>query len=145
LIGVGLGLSLGPLNNLILSSASDVQQADASGVVNTTTNLGNSLGTAVIGVLLLVSIYAALGPAIQKAYPGQVTAQDVKAQLPAWVNTLKTTNLQVAKGEKNTATQIVNDTVSAAMQHAVDGISVFLFAGFLVSLFIGRGRAASTH
>jgi hypothetical protein len=31
------------------------------------------------------------------------------------------------------------------MQQAVDGISVFLFAGFLVSLFIGRGRAAPTH
>jgi len=46
------------------------------------------------------------------------------------VHTLKTTNLQVAKGEKNTATQIVNNTVSAAMQHAVDGISVFLFADF---------------
>jgi MFS family permease len=146
LIGVGLGLSLGPLNNLILSSASDAQQADASGVVNTTTNLGNSLGTAVVGVLLLVSIYAALGPAVQKAYPGQVTAQDIKAQLPAWVHTLKTTNLQVAKAQQNTATQIVNDTISAAMQHAVDGISLFLFAGFLVSLFIGRGRRATqTH
>ena len=114
--------------------------------MNTTTNLGNSLGTAVIGVLLLVSIYAALGPAVQKAYPGQVTAQDVKTQLPAWVHTLKTTNLQVAKGEENTATQIVNDTISAAMQRTVDGISVFLFAGFLVSLFIGRQKpAAPTH
>ena len=74
-----------------------------------------------------------------------MTAQDVKAQLPAWVHTLKTTNLQVAKAQQNTATQIVNDTISAAMQHAVDGISVFLFAGFLVSLFIGRGRAAPAH
>jgi hypothetical protein len=145
LIGVGLGLSLGPLNNLILSSGSDAQQADASGVLNTTTNFGNSLGTAIIGVLLLVSIYAALGPAVEKAYPDQVTAQDVKAQLPDWVHTLKTTNVQAAKAAENTTTQIVGETISVAMQHAVDGISVFLFAGFLVSLFIGpRRRAGQT-
>jgi EmrB/QacA subfamily drug resistance transporter len=142
LIGVGLGVSLGPLNNLILSSGSDAQQADASGVLNTTTNFGNSLGTAVIGVLLLVSIYAALGPAVEKAYPDQVTAQDVKAQLPDWVHTLKTTNVQAVKAAENTTTQIVGETISAAMQHAVDGISVFLFAGFLVSLFIGPRRHA---
>jgi hypothetical protein len=114
--------------------------------LNTTTNLGTSIGTAVIGVLLIVSVYAALGPAVQRAYPNQVTAQDVKEKLPAWVDTLKTTNLQVVKAEQNTTTQIVDETISASMQHAIDGISVFLFAGFLVSLFIGRPRRpAPTH
>jgi hypothetical protein len=71
-----------------------------------------------------------------------VTAQDVKAQLPDWVHTLKTTNVQAAKTAENTTTQIVGETISVAMQHAVDGISVFLFVGFLVSLFIGPRRHA---
>jgi hypothetical protein len=140
LIGAGLGLALGPLVNLILSSAPDEKQADASGILNTSTNLGESLGTAVIGVLLIVSIYSALGPAVEKAYPNQITAQDVKANLPRWVDTLKTTDLQVVKAEQNTTTQIVNETMSTAMQHAVDGISLFLFGGFVASLFIGRRR-----
>jgi hypothetical protein len=143
LIGIGLGLSLGPLSNLILSAASEEQQADASGVLNTTTNLGESVGTAVIGVLLIVSIYAALGTAVQNAYPNQVTAQDVKAKLPAWIDTLKTTNVQVVKAEQNTTTQIVNTTISDAMRHAVDGISVFLFGGFVASLFIGHRKTAA--
>ena len=145
-MGVGLGLSLGPLSNLILSLASDEQQADASGVMNTTTNLGNSLGTAVIGVLLLVSVYAALGPAVEKAYPGHVTAQDVKAQLPAWVHTLETTNLQVAKTEQNTTTEIVNNTISAAMYTRSTASLFSCLPDFSVSLFIGRGgRKASAH
>jgi hypothetical protein len=71
--------------------------------LNTTTNLGESVGTAVIGVLLIVSIYAALGTAVQNAYPNQVTAQDVKAKLPAWIDTLKTTNVQVVKAEHHDA------------------------------------------
>jgi EmrB/QacA subfamily drug resistance transporter len=138
LIGAGLGLAFGPLINLILSSAPEEKQADASGIFNVSTNIGESLGTAVIGVLLLVSVFAALGPAVEKAYPNQVTAQDVKANLPQWVNSLKTTDLQAIKAEQNTTTQIVNDTVSAAMQHAIDGVSLFLVGGLIASLFIGR-------
>jgi hypothetical protein len=46
------------------------------------------------------------------------------------------------KAEQNTTTQIVNETMSTAMQHAVDGISLFLFAGFVASLFVGRRRTA---
>jgi len=80
----------------------------------------------------------ALGTAVEKAYPDQVTAQDVKAKLPGWVDTLKTANLQAVRGEHNSTTQIVDETVSNSMQHAVDAISIFLFAGFLVSLFIGQ-------
>ncbi|MGZ4849581.1 MAG: hypothetical protein ACXV2D_08875 [Halobacteriota archaeon] len=76
--------------------------------------------------------------AAEKVYPNQVTAQDVKANLPRWVDTLKTTDLQVVKAEQNATTQVVNQTMSTAMQHAVDGISLFLFGGFVASLFIGR-------
>jgi Major Facilitator Superfamily len=138
LIGAGVGLALGPLFNVILSSAPEEQQADASGILNTTTHLGQSLGTAVIGVLLLVSIYSTLGTAVQKAYPDQVTAQVVKENLPRWVDRLKTENLQDVKAEQNTTTQIVDETVSTSMRHAIDGISLFLFGGFVASLFIGR-------
>jgi hypothetical protein len=46
------------------------------------------------------------------------------------------------KAEQNTTTQIVNETMSTAMQHAVDGISLFLFGGFVASLFVGRRRTA---
>ncbi len=89
-------------------------------------------------MLLLTSIYSALGTAVQKAYPDQLTTEDIKARLPEWVDRLKTTDLQVVKAEHNTTTQIVDETVSTAMRYAVDGISVFLFGGFVASLFIGR-------
>jgi hypothetical protein len=37
---------------------------------------------------------------------------------------------------------IVNETISDAMQYTVDSISVFLFVGFISSLFIGRRKHA---
>jgi hypothetical protein len=139
LIGVGIGVGLGPLNNVILSSASKAKQADASGVLNTTTKLGASLGAAVIGAVLIVSIYSALGAAVEQAHPEYVTAQEVNAR----VDTLKTADLQVVKTEQNTTTQIANEMISSAMQRAVDGISLFLFGGFVCSLFIGQRERAS--
>ncbi|MGZ4869964.1 MAG: hypothetical protein ACXV2F_06375 [Halobacteriota archaeon] len=44
------------------------------------------------------------------------------------------------KAEQNATTQVVNETMSTSMEHAVDGISLFLFGGFVPSLFIGRRR-----
>jgi hypothetical protein len=79
-----------------------VQQADASGVLSTSSNLGNSLGTAIIGVLLLVSVSSALGTAVEKTCFDQVTQQEVRDNLPGWVAALKTTNPQVVKVEQNT-------------------------------------------
>ncbi|HYC19494.1 MAG TPA: hypothetical protein VEF35_02575 [Candidatus Bathyarchaeia archaeon] len=74
LIGVGIGVGLCPLNNVILSSASKAKQSDASGVLNTTTKLGASLGASVIGAVLMVSIYSSLGAGVEQAHPEYVTA-----------------------------------------------------------------------
>ncbi len=133
-IGAGIGICLGPLHNVILSSAPKAKQADASGVLNTTATIGASLGTAVIGAVLIVSVYSALSAAVEQAHPEYVTAQDVNAR----IDTLKTADMQVVKAEQNTTSQIANEIISSAMQHAVDGISLFLFGGFVCSLFIGR-------
>ena len=139
LIGAGVGVSIGPLHNVVLSSAPRAKQADASGVVSTTATIGASLGTAVIGALLIVSIYSTFGAAIEKVAPEYVAAQDV----PPQVNALKVTDLQVIKAEQSMRTQIANEVISSAMRHAVDGISFFLFGGFVCSLFIGRRWCAS--
>ena len=52
LFGIGLGLVLSQLTNLTLSSIRSERQTDASGIYNTTRQLGSSLGTALIGIVL---------------------------------------------------------------------------------------------
>jgi EmrB/QacA subfamily drug resistance transporter len=52
LFGIGLGIVLSQVSNLTLSSIRSERQTDASGIYNTTRQLGSSLGTAIIGIVL---------------------------------------------------------------------------------------------
>ena len=52
LLGIGLGIVLSQVTNLTLSSIRSERQTDASGLYNTTRQLGSSLGTAIIGLVL---------------------------------------------------------------------------------------------
>ena len=52
LFGIGLGIVLSQVTNLTLSSIRSERQTDASGIYNTTRQVGSSLGTAIIGIVL---------------------------------------------------------------------------------------------
>ncbi len=54
--GTGMGLVFSQINNLTLSAVSVQQAGEASGVNNTFRQLGNSLGSAIIGAVLLSSL-----------------------------------------------------------------------------------------
>jgi MFS family permease len=72
LIGTGLGIVLSQVTNLTLSSIRSERQTDASGIYNTTRQLGSSLGTAIIGIVLALGFIHGLfsGQPFQLA-PGQ--------------------------------------------------------------------------
>jgi predicted MFS family arabinose efflux permease len=52
LFGIGIGIVLSQVTNLTLSPVRSDRQTDASGIYNTTRQLGSSLGTSIIGVVL---------------------------------------------------------------------------------------------
>jgi MFS family permease len=60
LFGIGLGIVLSQVTNLTLSSIRSERQTDASGIYNTTRQLGSSLGTAVIGIVLALGFVRGL-------------------------------------------------------------------------------------
>lgn len=59
-MGFGMGLIMSSMNNLTLSAVSVEQAGEASGVNNTMRQVGGSLGTAVIGAVMLTAISANL-------------------------------------------------------------------------------------
>ncbi|MFY9638084.1 MAG: MFS transporter, partial [Methanobacterium sp.] len=61
LLGVGMGIVFPQSANVIFSVARSEQQPDASGIMNTGINLGSSLGTAVLGVILILGSFSGLG------------------------------------------------------------------------------------
>ncbi len=134
LLGVGLGLALPVTGNLVLSSAGQDKQSDASGIISTGANLGSSIGTALIGVVFLLGTFSGLAVAVQENYPG-VTTEEIHQNLVGWVDKMQTTDL---KGLNQTSTtfKIVNSTLANAMKTAFDTVSLIFFIGFLTSLFI---------
>lgn len=56
--GLGLGLIASQIVNLVMSSIPPAQTAEASGITSTLETLGSSIGTAVVGTILVVAITA---------------------------------------------------------------------------------------
>jgi len=67
IMGAGLGLTMATINNLTLSAVSPQQSGEASGVNNTFRQVGGTLGTAVIGAVLISAISANLLTGIENS------------------------------------------------------------------------------
>lgn len=67
LYGVGLGLVLSQINNLTLSSVNVREAGEASGVLNTFRQIGISLGSAIIGAILISTILVRLDAAVAES------------------------------------------------------------------------------
>jgi MFS family permease len=59
--GLGLGLIASQIVNLIMSSINPKQTAEASGITSTLETLGSSVGTAVVGTVLVVALTSGVG------------------------------------------------------------------------------------
>jgi MFS family permease len=78
--GIGAGLLMSQLGNVIMSSAPPDETNEAGGLQGTAQNLGASLGTALIGSVLLLGLLNGFNSRIQE---NQAVSTDVKTQISA--------------------------------------------------------------
>ena len=84
LVGAGAGLLASQLGNVIMSSVAPTRTSEAGGLQGTAQNLGSSLGTAIIGAVLLASLTTgfderiAANPDIPVAARDQIVANTEK-------------------------------------------------------------------
>lgn len=71
LITFGLGLVIPLDTDLIMSSAGEKKESEASGVANVANTLGSSMGTAIIGVILILGVFWGLQISIGEQFPGK--------------------------------------------------------------------------
>ena len=64
LVGAGAGLLASQLGNVIMSAVAPTQTSEAGGLQGTAQNLGSSLGTAIVGAVLLTSLATGFGERI---------------------------------------------------------------------------------
>ena len=73
--GVGIGFVLALLGNMLMSAVSDEQQNEGSGMINTVRNLGNSMGTALIGTVLVAFMFSGIAT-------GVMTSDVIQVDMP---------------------------------------------------------------
>jgi EmrB/QacA subfamily drug resistance transporter len=136
ILGMGLGLALPLTANIILSSASSDKQSDASGIMSTSISLGSSMGTAIIGLVLILATLNGLYAAYDHNYPNQFSKDQINQNLTIYEEKLDTTHEVLKSNESSILHTVVDETVRTAMKIAFEFISLIFLISFLISLFI---------
>lgn len=130
LLGVGMGIVFPHSANAIFSVARDEQQPDASGVMNTGINLGSALGTAALGVILILGSFGSIGAAsVSQNNPNiNVHISDVPSKL----------GIGGSQGlkEANLGTNPNNYKKINTMKDSFNLITIVLLIGLISALFI---------
>jgi MFS family permease len=143
LIGLGLGALSSQLGSVTVSAVSDSESAEVGGLQNTGTNLGASLGTALVGSVLLATLTTSVIAGVQTNpdVPAEVKAQattQLVGGVPFISDKQLTEALEQAGVDEAEATAILEVNASAridALQEAF-GVTALLTAGAL--FFTGR-------
>jgi MFS family permease len=102
LMGLGIGALASQLGAVTVSAAPDSESAEVGGLQNTVTNLGASLGTALVGAVLIASLTTGLVRGVQAsaALPSDVKAT-ATTQFAAGVPFTSDTDLQAELRKAN--------------------------------------------
>jgi EmrB/QacA subfamily drug resistance transporter len=136
LLGMGLGLALPLTANIIMSSVNNDEQTDASGIMSTSSSLGASMGTAIIGVVLILATINGLYASFDQTYPNQFSNEEINEKFLFYEQKNDTTYNYLEKNQNSTLKIVVNQTVKNAMKIVFEFITFIFLISFIVSLFI---------
>jgi EmrB/QacA subfamily drug resistance transporter len=141
IFGVGIGFLLSQLTNITMSAARDDQETDASGLLNCFKNLGYSVGTALIGVLLLLGIFGGLTTGIEATGVADNTTKDqIHDGLFNYMEKMQTGTPQIPSDLVPYAPQIIDSSISTAMKQTFNVLSLIMLLGFITSIFLPSNR-----
>ncbi|WP_214368820.1 MFS transporter [Pseudonocardia sp. H11422] len=142
-LGIGMGLLAGQLGNVAQSSVGEADRSEVGGLQYTAQNLGSSLGTALIGSILITALTAAVkaGIAADPRISDAVRAQ-VGIALDAGISFVSTDQVRAALTAAQVPPAEVDALVSAYAEAQLQGLKVALLAAAgiaLLSFFATRG------
>ncbi|MGD0171734.1 MAG: MFS transporter [Halobacteriota archaeon] len=141
IFGLGVGLLLSQLTNLTMSAVRKDQEIDASGFLNTAKNLGYSVGTALVGAILLVGIFNGLvaGISTSTLVSNGTTQAQIQQNLYAYAQNMQTSAPpSIPQNLIPEAQRIVDSTISSAMHLTFVSLALILLLGFVIVLFLPR-------
>ncbi|MEV0297464.1 MFS transporter [Nocardia sp. NPDC050710] len=124
-MGLGLGALSSQLGAITVSAVPDSQSAEVGGLQNTATNLGASLGTALIGSILIATLTSSVTAGIEgnPDVPASVQ-QQASTELAAGVPFLSTTQLENALTEAGVASTTADAIIDVNADARLDALRV---------------------
>jgi hypothetical protein len=150
LFGVGAGLLLSQLGNVIMSSVDPAKTNEAGGLQGTAQNLGASLGTALIGAVLIAALSTGLvtrveqNPALPKSAQEQVKKAADKGLEVVPVDDVEkaATKAGLPPDQAKAVASDYGDAELAALRRAIGAVAVFALLSFWFTRKL-PGRAAA--
>jgi EmrB/QacA subfamily drug resistance transporter len=151
LLGLGIGCLASQLGAVTVSAVPDSDSAEVGGLQNTMTNLGASLGTALVGAVLISSLTASLihGINTNEAIPEQFRATatvELESGVPFVSDSDAAKQLQAAGVPDEVSTQVLAENSSARLDAlrgalwvaALLSVLALFFTGLVPDVAVGR-------
>lgn len=132
-LGVGMGLIVSQLGNVVQSSVGDQDRSEAGGVQNTAQQLGSSLGTALLGAVVVTGLLASFSSNVaSNPRIDQAVQEQVETRLSSGGSFVAASEVEAAAQKEDidpaTVDELVSDYESSQLNALKTG---FLFAAFL--------------
>ena len=133
-LGVGMGLILSQLGNVVQSSVGDRDRSEAGGLQNTAQQLGSSLGTALLGAIVISGLIAAFSNNVE-ADPqiSRDVKQQVQIKLSAGGSFVSADEVRAGATEAGLDADTTDALVDGYEDAQLDALRIaFLFAALIV-------------
>jgi MFS family permease len=145
-VGAGLGLLMGQIVNMTLSSVPTENSAEASGVLQASSSMGFALGTAVVGSFLLGRFYGSVVDGVLRADDVTVSMQQRFELVIALEDAAETATeatqrqflAQLTPGERRLLEGIFEAAMFDAQQAALLLLALFVLFMLVASTFLPR-------
>jgi len=142
LVGLGIGALALQLGSLTVSAVSDEESPEVGGTQNTMMSLGISLGTALAGSILFVTLTAAFLTNIEQssALPNRVK-QQAQVELASGVPLISDAGLEAALDDARLSSRATDDGVAAYQDARIAGLRTamaILALLTIVALFLAQ-------
>ncbi len=141
-LGVGMGLVVSQLGNVVQSAVGDSDRSEAGGLQNTAQQLGSSLGTALLGAIVITGLIAAFSANI--AADPQISSdvsKQVEVQLSAGGSFVAASEVEASAD----AAGLPPATTDTLVAHYEDAQLEALKLAFLVAAFLTLGSFWATR
>ena len=129
ILGAGLGFIMALSTDIALLNIPDENQNNASGVVTTGQTLGESMGTAIIGIILILGVIGGISTAVDIYAPEHSADEQLHQDIYDYFQ--KVGNMDEISSQNSTVVNVANTTIQEAM-----GFVMIVTAILMVFIFV---------